>query len=386
VSASGPGGGLRAAIVGSGGIAPLHALSIEQLGGRVVAVCGRTLAGARALGRGTAWDDLGALLRAERPDVVHVCSPNHLHAEHSLLALAAGAHVFCEKPLATTRAAALELVEAAARAGRIGAVSYCYRGYPVIQELRHAVAQGRYGRLRRVAGEYLSADLYDPAKYVWHFTPELRNPSFVVLDYGVHWFDLLEHVTGQRIAELQAQLSTHERRRVWRGGPGQGPRPAGGRALPDGGVEVAVELEEQADLLFRLSEGAAGSATFSALSPGNPNHIVLSADGSAGGFDWCQETADLHVDRSRGDKATRHRDPARLPAELAGFAAAPAGHPEGYRDAFRNVVASAWRAMRGEPVAYPSFADGCRGVALVEAVLESGRTRRPVEPIDIPSG
>jgi len=380
VSGSSPGGGFRAAIVGSGGIAPLHALLIEQLGGRVVAVCGRTLTGARSLGRGSAWDDLGALLRAERPDVVHVCSPNHLHAEHSLAALAAGAHVFCEKPLATTREAALALVEAAERAGRIGAVGYCYRGYPVIQELRCAVAEGRYGRLRRVGGEYLSHDLCDPEKYVWHLTRELQNPAFALLDYGVHWLDLLEHVTGQRIVELQARFSTHQERRVWRGGPGQGPRPVQGRARPDGGVEVEVELEEQADLLFRLSEGAAGSATFSVLSPGNPNHIVLSADGSAGGFDWCQETADLYVDRSRGDKATRHRDPARLPAELAGWSAAPMGHPEGYLDAYRNVVASAWRAMRGEPAAYPSFADGCRGNALVDAAIESSRSRRPVEP------
>jgi predicted dehydrogenase len=384
VSRDSAGGGeaFRAAIVGAGGIGRIHALLIEQLGGRVAAVCSRTLEGARALGRGNPYDDLGALLRAERPDVVHVCSPNPLHAEHALAALAAGAHVFCEKPLGITREEALRMVEAADRAGRIGAVGFCYRGYPVIQELRHAVAEGRYGRLRRVSGEYLSADLYDPAKYVWHFTHGLACPSLVLLDYGVHWLDLVEHVTGQRIVEIQARLSTHQPRRVWRGGPGEGPRPAHGKPRADGGVEVEVELDEQADLLFRLSGDAAGSATFFALSPGNPNHIAFSMDGSAGGFDWCQETADLYVDRSRGEKATRHRDPARLPAELQGLSVAPAGHPEGYLDAYRNVIASAWRAMRGEPVAYPSFADGCRGNALVDAAVESARSRRPVEPKD----
>jgi predicted dehydrogenase len=372
--------GVRAVIVGSGGIARIHAVLIEQLGGCVVAVCGRTIAGAQALGRGAAYDNFGSMLRAEKPEVVHVCSPNHLHAEHTLAALAAGAHVFCEKPLGITRTEALRMTEAAAKAGRVGAVGYCYRGYPVIQELRRDVADGRYGRLRRVAGEYLSQDVYDPEKYVWHFTRGLSGPAFVLLDYGVHWFDLVEHVTGQPIVELQAQFSTHQRRRVWRGAAGQGPRPDYGAALRSDGVEVEVELEDQADLLFRFSEGAAGSATIFALSPGNPNHLMLSIDGSAGGFDWCQESGDLYIDRSRDDKATRHRDAARLPAALAGWAVTPAGHPEGYLDAFRNIVGSAWRAMRGEKVDYPSFVDGCRGNALVDAAIESWRRRRPVQP------
>jgi predicted dehydrogenase len=379
VSPARPGEGLRIGIVGAGGIGRIHALLVEQLGARVAAVCSRTLEGARALGRGRAFDDLGALLRAERPDVVHVCSPTPLHAEHALAALAAGAHVFCEKPLGATREQALRLQEAAERAGRIGAVGYCYRGYPVIQELRGAVAEGRYGRLRRLCGAYLSHDLYDPARYAWHFSCAEVCPSLVLLDYGVHWLDLAEHVSGERIVEIQARLATHQPRRVWRGGPGEGPRPAAGRALADGGVEVEVALDEQADLLLRLSGGAVGSATFFALSPGNPNHIALSLDGSAGGFDWCQETADLYVDRSRGEKATRHRDPARLPAALHGLCAAPAGHPEGYLDAYRNAIAGAFRAMRGEDVAYASFADGLRGNALVDAALESARTRRPVE-------
>jgi predicted dehydrogenase len=103
---------MRAAIIGSGGIAPIHASLIQQIGGTVVAVCGRTLAGARSLALGNAYDNLAAMLRAERPEVVHVCSPNFLHKAHTIAAVEAGAHVFWEKPLATTR-------EEAPRIGRI---------------------------------------------------------------------------------------------------------------------------------------------------------------------------------------------------------------------------------------------------------------------------
>jgi predicted dehydrogenase len=370
---------MRAAIVGSGGIARIHAALIEQIGGQVVAVCGRTLAGAQSLPFGNAYDNLSAMLRTERPDVVHVCSPNFLHKEHTIAALEAGAHVFCEKPLGTTGDEAARMVEAAQKASRIGAVGYCYRGYSAIWELRLALQSARFGDLRRVCGEYLSHDVVDPAKYVWHFTPGMCGPAFVLLDYGVHWFDLVEHVTGSRFVELCSQFTTHQRRRVWRGLPGEGPRPSQGKELADGGVEVEVGLEDHADLLFRLSDGACGSVTVFPASPGNPNHIVLSVDGSKGGFDWCQETADCFVDRSRGDKALRHRDPARLPADTGRIVAAPMGHPEGYLDAFRHVIDGAWRAMRGEDSSYPSFSDGLRGNIIVDAAIESARLRRPIE-------
>lgn len=372
---------MRAAIVGSGGIAKIHARLIRELGGEVLGVCGRTLASAGAFGWGTPYDDLTTMLRTETPEVVHVCTPNALHAEQAIAALDAGAHVVCEKPLATSRDEALRMMDAAERAGRIGAVAYTYRGYPLVQELRGRVQSGRFGTLRRVAGKYLSQDTFDAAKYQWHFTPGMAGPSYVLLDFGVHWLDLVEHVTGQPIVEIFAQLSTHQSRRVWRGGTGQGVRPPGTRQ-PDGGVAVDFDLDDQADILIRLEGGAAGSATLTSLSPGNPNHIVLSIDGSNGGFDWCQESPDVYVERAEGAKTIRHRDPERLPDDLRWMSEAPVGHPEGYLGAFRNVIRAAWSAMRGEAVNFPTFSDGYRGVALVEAALESASKRRPVATPD----
>src|SRR5215467_4793969 len=93
---------MRAAIVGAGGIARVHTRLIRELGGTLVGVCGRTLTSAQAahFSGAPAYDNLAALLREQKPDVVHVCSPNHLHAEHTMTALCAGAHVLCEKPMA----------------------------------------------------------------------------------------------------------------------------------------------------------------------------------------------------------------------------------------------------------------------------------------------
>ncbi|MEP0324924.1 Gfo/Idh/MocA family protein [Bauldia litoralis] len=373
---------MRAAIVGSGYIARVHARLIAELGGEVVAVCGRTLAGAQALGIGQAYDNLDAMLRAEKPDVVHVCSPNSFHAEQTIASFAAGAHVLCEKPMATSADDCRRMIDAADAAGRVGAIAYCYRGYPIIRELRRLVRNGDFGALWRITGLYLSQDVCDPDKYVWHFSPGLCGPAFALFDYGVHWFDLLQFVTGQPIAEIQAQFSTRRPDRTWRGRPGEGPRPQG-EATGDGGVRVDFALEDQADLLVRLAGGASGSATVMALSPGNPNHIALSVDGESGGFDWLQEQPNSFVERRPGLKIIRDRDPDRLDPADRWTAAVPGGHPEGYPDAFRNVIAESWRGMRGETADFPTFGAGLRGIAIVEAAVASAAERRPVA-VDLP--
>lgn len=367
---------MRAAIVGSGYIARVHARLIREIGGEVVAVCGRTLAAAGTFGVGRAYDNISAMLRAEKPDVVHVCSPNSFHADQTIAAFAAGAHVLCEKPMAVSSDECRRMIEAADKAKRVGAIAYCYRGYPLVRELRRLVRAGHFGALWRVSGLYLSQDVFDPEKYQWHFTPGLCGPSYALFDYGVHWLDLVQFIAGQPITEIFANFNTRRPTRTWRGGPGQGPQPVG-PSDPDGGVRVGFPLEDQADIVVRLAEGASGAATIMALSPGHPNHIAVSMDGAAGGFDWLQEQPNSFVERRLGQKATRERDPDRLHTRDRWTATVPAGHPEGYLDAFRNVIAESWRAMQEGNRDFPTFAAGLRGIEIVEAAIGSVDDRRP---------
>jgi predicted dehydrogenase len=371
---------MRAAIIGAGGIARVHARLIRELGGELVGVCGRTLPSATAFSSVPAYDDVARMLRDQKPDVVHVCSPNHLHAEHAIAAFAAGAHVLCEKPMATSVEDCRRMIDAADRARRVGAVAYTYRGYPLVEVLRHRVAEDAFGSLRRVSGCYFSQDVLAHDKFVWMFSPGTTGKSYALLDLGVHWLDLVEYVTGLAIVEITAQFSTHQHDRIWRGGAGEGPRPPG---IPtaDGGVLVRHGLEDQADLLIRLDNGAAGAATVSGVAPGHPNTILLSADGPERGFDWNQQEPNTFRERSAAGITIRQRTPDDLPPERSWMSMLPAGHAEGYIDAFHNVVSQAWSAMRGEDVRFPSFADGLRGVTLVEAAVQSAAHRRAV-PID----
>src|SRR6476620_1566366 len=159
---------MRAVIIGTGYIGRIHARLITELGGKVAAVAGRTLASAQAFGFGDAYDNVEQMLRAEKPDVVHVCSPNHLHTEHTLAALRSGAHVMCEKPMATSHDDCLRMIDAADKAKRTGAIAYCYRGYPLIRELCHRVAAADFGAMWRVTGLFFFNDAAATEKYVWH--------------------------------------------------------------------------------------------------------------------------------------------------------------------------------------------------------------------------
>jgi predicted dehydrogenase len=341
--------GLRSAIVGSGFVARVHAAAVRGLGGAVVAVCSRTRAGAQRfadeVGGMAAYESLGELLNREAVDVVHVCTPNALHADQTVMAFEHGAHVVCEKPLATSTAESGRMLEALKSSDRIGAVAYHVRGYPLIEHMRWSVADGSLGELRVVHGRYVCDDalLVDAG---WRLLPESSGPTYVTADLGAHWLDLAEHVTGARISEVLADFRTF----------------VPGRAL-----------EDHAFLLLRFDNGAAGSAEFSALGPSRKNQLLFEIEGSRGGFTWDQESPNELLHRhAKHPTQVVVEDPGANAGRAAEFARYPAGHAEGYGDAFRVILADAYRAMAGEPHgSFPTFADGHRGMQVLEATLRS---------------
>ena len=331
---------VRAAIVGTGYVARVHAFALRELGVPVAAVCGRSTTEALAHELGaTPYDDLERLLETERPDVLHVCTPNAAHSEQTLLALERGCHVVCEKPLAVSSTEAAEMTDAAHRAGLVAACCYHCRGYPLVARMREEVGSGALGEIAAVHGRYACDDLF-LMPTGWRYEPAASGPSYVVGDLGTHWVDLAEHVTGLRVAEIFAEFA---------GEP----------------------LEHYAVLLLRFEGGAAGSVVLTAGAAGRKNQLLFECEGSKGGLTWDQEEPNTLLVRDAVG-------PARIVVKDGGpLARYPAGHAEGYGDAFRNVFAEVYKAIRGEPhEPFPTFADGVRGVAAVEAAVRSAREGR----------
>jgi len=135
------------------------------------------------------------------------------------------------------------------------------------------------------------------------------------------------------------------------------------------------ELEDYAALLLRFDGGAVGSLVLSAGAAGRKNQLLLEVEGTKGGATWDQEEPNTLL-RRHATEPTQVivKDPGANAAEARGLARYPAGHAEGYGGAFANLFRKAYLAIDGRPHgAFPTFEDGRRGVALVEAAVASAR-------------
>src|SRR3954452_7931466 len=138
--------GVRVAIAGTGFIGAVHARSARLAGASLVGVAASSPESARraqaALGAERAFDSAEEMVVADDIDVVHICTPNHLHVPLAEAALAAGKHVILEKPIALDALSAQTITEAAADAGRIAAVPFVYRYYPTVRGRASGAAPG----------------------------------------------------------------------------------------------------------------------------------------------------------------------------------------------------------------------------------------------------
>ena len=267
---------LRAAVAGTGFIGAVHVEALRRLGVEVLGVVASTAERAQAKGLAPAYDSYEALLADERVDVVHITTPNHLHHDHVRDALAAGKHVVCEKPLATTSAESAELLELAQKSGLVHCTNFNLRFYPIAHQARALVASGVLGAVWNVHGGYLQDWLLYPTDWNWRLEPEKGGALRAVADIGSHWMDLAQWVSGRRIEAVFADLTTTLPVRQ---------RPAGEVetfAAADDVERVDVEMttEDIAHLLFRLEGGCVGAAVVSQVSAGRKNALRLELDGS----------------------------------------------------------------------------------------------------------
>ena len=358
----------RAAVVGTGFMGRVHSHAVRANGGEVVGVAGSSHAKAErfraAHGIARSHADALDLIHSPDVDVVHVCTPNHLHAPLSLAALAAGKHVVCEKPLATDTDTARELTRAATEAGRVAVVPFVYRFHPMAREARARVASGSIGRVGLAHGGYLQDWLLHPEESNWRVDPELGGPTRAFGDIGSHWCDMLEFVTGDRIAEVSARTSRITDTRGENGG-----RP--------------VTTEDLVSFQFVTEGRAVGNAVISQVSPGRKNRLVLEVSGTKGSLRFDQERPETLWEGGRGRTGIISRDDPELSPQAARLVALPVGHPQGYQDCFNALVHDTGAAIAGEePDGLPMFADGLRAASIAESVLLSAAERRWV---DVPS-
>ena len=367
---------MRIGLIGVGMVGAIHARSARQAGAELAGVSARTAAGAeeaaRRLGFERAFRNPLELIADDSIDVVHICTPNHLHHELAEAAIAAGRHVVCEKPLATDAVAAEALSAAAAAAGVVAAVPFVYRFYPMVREARARVRRDDLGPIGLINGAYLQDWLAAAGSSDWRVDPALGGPSRAFADIGSHWCDLVEFVSGQRLVAVSAQMRTLRQQRPR---AAAGARSFSSQARSDGSSWEAVETEDLAVVAFSTSSEAAGAVVVSQVSPGAKNRLSFELTGAAATLSFQQQSPDTLVLGAEGGSNLLERDPIRLTPEAARYATLPAGHPQGFHDCFDAFVADVYEQIEsGGPVdGVPTFADGARAVQITDAVLRSAR-------------
>jgi predicted dehydrogenase len=296
------------------------------------------------------------LSESERMDFVAIVTPNDQHFPPAKMALEAGFPVMCDKPLCLNLTEARELEALVKKTGLLFGLTHNYSGYPMVKEAKARVAAGELGKIRRVVAEYAQGWLATrlesegQKQAEWRTDPARAGASCCVGDIGTHAAHLAEYVTGLPIREVASELTTFVE----------------GRALDD-----------DASVLLRLEGGARGVLWASQVAIDEENGLSLRVYGEKGGLEWHQEEPNTLLlkwpDHPR-EIVRAGVNYGRLSESAKSAARLPAGHPEGYLEGFANLYKSFAIALGegGEPDC-PTVHDGVRGVAFIEATVESSK-------------
>ena len=375
--------GLGAAVIGTGFIGTVHVEALRRLGVQVRGVLGSSPARgaerAAAIRVPKAYASLAELLADPGVDVVHVTSPNQAHHGQVRDILAAGKHVVCEKPLAMTAAESAEMVKWAKASGRVCAVNYNIRYYPLNMHARDMVREGGLGDIRLLSGHYLQDWLVKDTDWNWRLEPEAGGALRSFGDIGTHWVDLTSFIAGEKVTAVMAELSTFVKTRKQPVGPVETFAKAKGET-----VDRAIRTDDSALVLLRYASGARGAVTISQVSVGRKNSLRWEIDGSTAAAAWDSERPDhLWIGHRDRPNEVLQRDPGLMLPSGAAAASLPGGHVEGFFDTFHAMYRDVYGAVAsgkvpGDP-RYATFEDGHQEMLICDAVLESARRGAWVE-------
>lgn len=305
-----------------------------------------------------------AIAEAARPDgieAVAIVTPNHVHYPAAKAFLERGIHVICDKPVTSNLADARALKEIADRAKALFVLTHNYTGYPMVRHARELVQSGVLGDIRLVQMEYPQDWLAEPIEQqgakqaVWRTDPAQSGAGGSTGDIGTHAYNLGCFISGLTAVELCADIDSFVEGR---------------------------RLDDNAHVMLRFHGGAKGMLWCSQVALGHENGLKLRVYGTKAGLEWVQaDPTYLWLTKLGEPKQLITRGGIGAGAAAARVTRVPSGHPEGYIEAFATIYTEAAQAIEAfrdnralDPaVTYPTIDDGIKGMAFIEACVESSK-------------
>ena len=355
-------------LIGTGFMGKAHAIAWANanrvLGGlppvRLEVLCDTPIEKAEAMagqfGFARAMDDWRRLVEDPAVDVVSITTPNALHRPIAEAALAAGKHVWCEKPLGVTLADGEAMAAAAKASGRTTLVGYNYLRNPAFQHAKRLIEAGRIGRLFHLRG-FVDEDYQADGSLPWTWRSRRSEAGLGALgDIGVHLVSLITGLGGpivSVVAEAAAAYPT--------------------RPLPEGG-EAPVENEDIASALVRFEAGFHGTLAISRAAWGRKGSLGFEAHGTKGMIRFDQERLnELELYVAEGAKSEAGFRTILTSGEhppYGAFCPAP-GHSLGFNDLKVIEAGELLRTIAGGERARPDFAEALAIERVVYAMAES---------------
>ncbi|WP_294230939.1 Gfo/Idh/MocA family oxidoreductase [Prosthecobacter sp.] len=312
-----------------------------------------------------------ALPADKRMDFIAIVTPNHVHFPPAKMALENGFHVLSDKPATFDLAEAKELGELVKKTGLIYGLTHNYTGYPLVKEARDMIKAGKLGKIRKVVAEYpqgwLATKLEESGQKQasWRTDPTKSGAAGCVGDIGTHAENLAEYITGLKISELAADLTTFVEGRL---------------------------LDDDANILLRFENGAKGVLHCSQISVGEENNLNIRVYGEKGGIEWHQKEPNTMLVKWLDQPMQVYRTAnGYLGKNAAAASRTPPAHPEGYLEGFANIYKNFAGAIRARldgrtPTEvendFPKIEDGIRGMAFIESVVASSKANAAWTKLD----
>ena len=369
---------IKVGVIGTGYIGGVHIEALKRIGGiKIVSITdiNKDFAGqtAEKYNIEKVAADYKEMIQDTDVDVIHNCTSNRVHYEITKAALNEGKQVLSEKPLAMTLKEAEELVETAEKKNAVTGVDFCYRYYPVVQEMAVRIQRGDCGEVRLAAGTWFQDWLSKETDYTWRLEKSESGESNITADLGSHWFDLVQFTTGLKVKEVFGHFHTMipQRKKPKR-------QVMAFEKIDDVETEtIKIEVEDYSSVLFTLSNGAPGSFTTSQVCTGRKSETAFEIYGSECGYAWNHKRSDeLWIGRRDKENEILIESPVLQDPTTARYASLPAGHPMGYHDAVMNLFKDYYTAVEkggdsGTGLARPTFRTGYEEMKILDAILES---------------